>query len=274
MNKNKLLIIDVDLRTIYDSGYDIQKLTEFIKELQNRFEILVSSTSWHKNIINFINLVNLDVNDVNLVASDGACLWKKSDKKFYYEGFFKKNDYDLINHFALIKQSGIVIEGASSVDSYDNLMTTYFLNYNAIKKASLRWKYRMDWNNDYATFNEALNKMLVSQIYLYNIKEWINSEDFNQTILDNERFDFIKLNDDDGLFINKNINKYKTIKKHFEDRFLIYLSLNNKIDLSLYERFDYCVIPTNMNEEYKNNAHFIYEPNDLDSLLKNLQSII
>lgn len=274
MGKNKLLIIDVDQHLVYDQGYDIDQLTKTIQELKAHFEILISSSSWFENIINFNNLIKLGLNDISYLAANGACLRKKSDRKFYYESFFRKNDYDLINHLALIKQSGILLKGASSIDSYDNLLATYFLNYNTIKQARMRWKDQIYWNNDYKSFNQAIQKMLINQIYLFNIKEWINSSDFNQTILNHDRFNFIQLNETDGLFINKEVNKFATIKKHFPNTFLIYLSLHNQIDPKANERFDYLVVPDNVNEAVLQSAHFVFKPNELNLLIDNLKSII
>ncbi|WP_027122343.1 MPN552 family protein [[Mycoplasma] imitans] len=274
MSKNKLLIIDVNQRVIYDQGYDIDQLTRLINELKSNFEILVSSSSWFENIINFNNLTKLGLNDISYLTANGACIRKRSDLKFYYEAYLKKNDYDLINHLALIKQSGILIKGPSSVDSYDNVMATYFLNYNTIKQARMRWKHQMHWNNDYKSFQQSIQRMLISQIYLFNIKEWINSSDFNQTIINNERFSFIQLNEDDGLFINKEINKLSTIKKHYPNTFLIYLALHNQIDQNTYEQFDYVAVPDNVNEAILQNAHFVFKPNELNLLIDNLKSII
>ncbi|QZX49285.1 hypothetical protein [Mycoplasma sp. E35C] len=274
MNKNKLLIIDVDVRSIYDDGYDIDALTKVINDLKDRFEIIISSNSWYENILHFNNLVKLDVDDINILMANGACLRKKHDKKFYYESIFKKNDYDLINHLALIKQSGIVAKGLSNPDSYDNLAASYFLNYNTIKQARQRWKHQMNWNNDYDSFNQQIKKMVISQIYLFNISEWINCDDFSQTIKNHDRFEFIKLNHDDGLFINKDINKYNTIKKHFNDSFLIYLSLNDHINEQLLDHFDYNVFSSKMAESYHKKAQFIYQPNQLHLLLENLKSIV
>ncbi|QMT98676.1 hypothetical protein H3143_00845 [Mycoplasma tullyi] len=274
MDQNKLLIIDVDQHLVYDQGYDIDQLTKTIQELKEHFEILISSSSWFENIINFNNLIKLGLNDISYLAANGACLRKKSDQKFYYEAFFKKNDYDLINHLALIKQSGILVKGASAIDSYDNVLATYILNYNTIKQARMRWKDQIEWNNDYKSFDQEIQKMLINQIYLFNIKEWINSPDFNQTILKHDRFSFIQLNQTDGLFINKEINKYSTIKKHFPNTFLIYLSLHNQIDLATSQQFNYLVVPNNVDQSVLQSAHFVFKPNELNLLIDNLKSII
>lgn len=129
--QKKLFILDTNLSLIYDERVDLEKFSKFLKKLTNEHRLLIITDGWYEQVLQICNV--FDVDQVDIIAGNGAVLKRHDATAFQYFGFINKNDADLVLHLAIASHSGIIVKGMVKNYEHSNVFLNYFLNFHDLK---------------------------------------------------------------------------------------------------------------------------------------------
>ncbi|WP_033160272.1 MPN552 family protein [Mycoplasmoides alvi] len=271
---DKAYILDTNLPAIYSENVNLKNAEHLLRRLSNDTLTILSTNAWYDQAIQICQL--LDIKNIDIVSGAGSCLKKHYDNHFFYESFLNKNDVDLILHLAVSSFSGVLVKGQWRDEPNSNVLLNYFLSVQTANQFKSVWKLNFPINNDYLLFEKNLEKLDVSEIYVYSSGQSFNSKFLKN---DNEPNDLIKecnLNivhffDNLYLFNSKTASKFKMISNYLDQlgiplKDVTYISLK-EFDSNARNAYGKIIIPEDSEIVTGNTSFITYNSKRLDEIL-------
>lgn len=278
MNK-KIFILDTNLSLVYGENVNLEKMSKFLKALTEEHYVIITTNGWYEQGFQICEL--FQNNKIDIISGGGTCTKLAANSTYEYADFISKIDADLILHLAINSYSGLFIKGCESDNINSNISLNYFLNFQDAKDFKGIWKLGFDLNNDYLSFKSKLSKIKISEIYVFG-----NNSNFNAKFLDSNNVindlirqrnvnmtKFLKHN---YLFNSKICSKNNAVNKYLEklglhSEDIVYISLGEIDELGLM-RYGEVILPSDINQLFKENATFVYDAKNPEAIIDYINS--
>lgn len=277
--QKKLFILDTNLSLIYDERVDLEKFSKFLKKLTNEHLLLIITDGWYEQVLQICNV--FDVDQVDIIAGNGAILKRHDATDFQYFGFINKNDVDLVLHLAIASHSGIIVKGMVKNYEHSNVFLNYFLNFHDLKNFQRTWKFEnLSQNNDYFSFEKELLLLEISEIYVFKNNNNFATKFFEpdgtiNNLLKERSLNIYEFLPKNFIFTKKGISKMLAVKTYLKTQALnwedvVYISLGQMSgnDLDYYNEI---ILPFYADEAFKKSATYIYDPKEPQLILEHLK---